>query len=226
MPGWYNCITISLQLQLNYLFHSYHTPKDNLSPQNSTKKQTIQLSHIRVFPLKPVPFHPNHASLQGWCQPNPLPTNPPWLRAQSVEGHGRFQDVRWPFLEPMHDGLGWVGLKWSRFTLLDGWLVTHKIGWQTSWWKWMDVSGSVHSVYIYIIYIYIYYWSSGKFWYDCFKVELNMLKTTIQLISIDMASNSAEWLDISPFLFLTTYPLEKAIHPSEMRFRPLTFLSM
>lgn len=53
-----------------------------------------------------------------------------------------------------------------------------------------------------------------------------MLKTTIQLISIDMASNSAEWLDISPFLFLTTYPLEKAIHPSEMRFRPLTFLSM
>ena len=145
MPGWYNYI--SLQLQLNYLFQSYHTTKDNLSPQNSTKKQTIQLSHIRVFPCWPVRASIPFASLQGWCQRLPSANEPtfrqrhPWLRAQSVEGHGRFQDVRWPFWNRCTTG--WVGLKWSRGTIFfHGWLVTHKIGWQISWWKrwmWVDL---------------------------------------------------------------------------------------
>lgn len=61
---------------------------------------------------------------------------------------------------------GWVGLGWvevKSFHPLDGWLVTHFLV------KMMDVSGSVNLVYMYISSVSIYDWSSGKFWYDCFK---------------------------------------------------------
>lgn len=149
---------------------------------------------------------------------------PPWLRAQSVEGHWRFQDVRWPFWKRCFQrvGLGWsevVSPFWTGGLWLTKLFV--KLLGENGGCEWI----CEYSVYEYIIYITDLLRNSGMI---ILRVELNMLKTTIQLISIDMASNSAEWLDISPLLFLTTYPLQKGKKtyiPYKMLFRSLTFLS-